>query len=832
MPAGPHDGAVSENNAAIIFGRARARPTTIRTDKNMEHSLPLISTLVIAFSLALVFGFIAERFLRSPALVGYLLAGIAAGKYTPGVFADAALASQLSEIGVMLLMFGVGLHFSMKDLWSVKGIAVPGAILQMTIATALGACFAHAFFDRVWGEAIVLGISLSCASTVVLLKALEVRGKLTSTNGRIAVGWLVVEDMATVVILVILPPLANLMIPGKPGTLARLAEADLSMMILQTLAGAAVFVAVMLVVGRRVLPWAMGQVARTGSRELFTLFVLAVAVGVAYGASEIFHVSFALGAFFAGMVMRESRFAHRAATESLPLQDAFAVLFFVGVGMLFDWHILIESPLEVLAVLAVIVFGKSIVAFALVFALRYPLHSCLVIAVSLAQIGEFSFILIGQAAQVGLADEHMINLVIAGSIISIALNPFLFGIEPRARVFLTSRFAWARRSDMRQAPFEALPADTEVEKLSGQAVIAGSGPLLERLARTLEEGDIPVVAVSADEAVARDLAARKVSVVQGDPSKEETWIHAHLHNAKLLVLLDSGSESLRIAEAARRVSPDLPITVAATSRGIWPEVKMENVTYLSTVEASARLISAQTAAAMRAGTKLGNPVCMGEAEAAEADAEAAPAAAEAKAEVRERVAGLAERLRGMMRRRPAAAPAAEAPAKPKAEERSAAAPESAAAEAHDKSEAGTESAAESAAERAEARVGQAAEAAAGAAREVRGRAASIAGRLREANPLKGFLSSRTEPAEDRRGEPVEAVTAPAAAKTESAPEAQSEPQSEVKTDVKPEATAESRPEMKPEAKADEPADARSEGAAEAPAETAAGDRSGGKGAAG
>lgn len=597
----------------------------------MDHSLPLISTLVIAFSLALVFGFIAERVFRSPALVGYLLAGIAAGKYTPGVVADAALASQLSEIGVMLLMFGVGLHFSLKDLWSVKSVAVPGAVLQMTIATVLGACFAHWFFDRHWAEAIVLGVSLSCASTVVLLKALDVRGKLTSPDGRIAVGWLVVEDIATVLILVLLPPFANLMMPGTPGASTRLANADILWMIGQTLFNAALFVAVMLVVGRRVLPWAMGQVARTGSRELFTLFVLAAAVGVAYGASEIFHVSFALGAFFAGMVMRESRFAHRAATESLPLQDAFSVLFFVGVGMLFDWHILLESPLEVLTVLLIILFGKSIGAFGLVYFMRYPLNTAMIAAVALAQIGEFSFILIGQAVELGLADMSTVNLVVAGAILSIALNPGLFWAEPHISRWLTSRFAWARRAAMRHAPYESLPADTEAEKLQGQAVVAGSGPLLDRLAVSLEESGIPVVAVSSDEANAKALDDRKISVVLGDPSTEETWIHAHLHNAKLLVLLESGAESLRIAEAARRVSPNLPIVVAATSRGIWPEVKMEKVTFLSTVEASARLISAQTAAAMRADITLGNPVCKGDVEAAAAEA-ARQSEAQARAE--------------------------------------------------------------------------------------------------------------------------------------------------------------------------------------------------------
>lgn len=646
----------------------------------MEHSLPLVSTLVIAFSLALIFGFIAERFFRSPALVGYLIAGVAAGKYTPGVFADAALASQLSEIGVMLLMFGVGLHFSIKDLWSVKGIAVPGAVLQMVLATAFGACFSHWFFDYPWAESLMLGMSLSCASTVVLLKALEVRGKLTSPDGRIAVGWLVVEDMATVLILVLLPPFASMMVPGEPGTHARLMNADIMMTIGKTLLSAAVFVAVMLVVGRRLLPWAMGQVARTGSRELFTLFVLASAVGVAYGASEVFNVSFALGAFFAGMVMRGSSFAHRAATESIPLQDAFAVLFFVGVGMLFDWHIIITAPLEVLSVLFIIIFGKSLAAFGLVYLLRYPLHTAMIVAVSLAQIGEFSFILIGQAQGLGLADEKMVNLIVAAAILSIALNPVLFWAEPRLRQALSSRFAWARKAALREAPFEALPADTETEKLQGQAVIAGSGALLERLAISLEESEIPLVAVSGDEASAKHLDSHRVSVVLGDPSKEETWIHAHLHNAKILVLLESGAESLRIAEAARRVSPDLPIVVAATTSGIWPDVKMEKVTYLSTVEASARLISAQTAAAMRTGAVLGSPVNWSAKEAA-AQQKAAPQPAddgqgeEAPQEKKswgERVKTLnpLKPFKGMLSRRSKAAAAEDAPesdAKPASE---------------------------------------------------------------------------------------------------------------------------------------------------------------------
>ena len=585
----------------------------------------LITSLVTGFGLALPFGYLAERFLRSPALVGYILAGVAVG-IIPGLPpVNEAMIEQLAEIGVMLLMFGVGLHFSVRDLLNVRTAVVPWAAVQMMVTAILGACVAMGFWHWSFGAAVLFGLTISCASTVVVTKALELRRMTNEINGQVAVGWLVMEDLMSVVLLVCLPPFAQAV---------QRADVSLSAVarkVATTLIWAAVFVVLMLVAGRKVMPRLLREVALTGSNELFTLSVLGCAIVIAYGAGSCFNVSFALGAFFAGMVMRESRFAHRAATESLPLQDAFSVLFFVGVGMLFDWHILLESPLEVLTVLLIILFGKSIGAFGLVYFMRYPLHTAMIAAVALAQIGEFSFILIGQAVELGLADMSTVNLVVAGAILSIALNPGLFWAEPHISRWLTSRFAWARRAAMRHAPYESLPADTEAEKLQGQAVVAGSGPLLDRLAVSLEESGIPVVAVSSDEANAKALDDRKISVVLGDPSTEETWIHAHLHNAKLLVLLESGAESLRIAEAARRVSPNLPIVVAATSRGIWPEVKMEKVTFLSTVEAAARLISAQTAAAMRADITLGNPVCKGDVEAAAAEA-ARQSEAQARAE--------------------------------------------------------------------------------------------------------------------------------------------------------------------------------------------------------
>lgn len=406
----------------------------------MEHNISLITTIAAGFGIALIFGFAAER-IKVPALVGYLVAGIIIGPATPGFIADVHIASQLLEIGVMLLMFGVGLHFSLKDLLAVKGIAVPGAVAQMGLATVLGMLMAW-WWGWSWGSALIFGLSLSCASTVVLLKALEVRGILKTMNGRIAVGWLVVEDLVTVLVLVLLPPLAGIL----GGTvIAEAAEAkSLWTTIGQTMLLVSAFIALMLIVGRRVLPWLLWQVARTGSRELFTLAVLASAISIAYGAAELFRVSFALGAFFAGMVMRESQFSHRAAEESLPLRDAFSVLFFVSVGMLFEPAILIDQPAHVFGVVVIIMLGKSIAAVALVLAFRYSLNTALTVAASLAQIGEFSFILAALGLSLGLLPPAGMSLVLAGALISIALNPVLFAAIESVRLRI-ERSALARR---------------------------------------------------------------------------------------------------------------------------------------------------------------------------------------------------------------------------------------------------------------------------------------------------------------------------------------------------------------------------------------------------
>lgn len=390
----------------------------------MHHDITLIATIAIGLVLAFVFGFLAQR-LRLPPLVGYLVAGVVVGGAMPESLADGGLAGQLAEIGVMLMMFGVGLHFSVADLLAVRRLAIPGAVGQILIATALGLGLSLAWGWSL-GAGLVLGLSLSVASTVVLLKALEDRGTLTSANGRIAVGWLIVEDLAMVLALVLLPALVGVL-GGSVAPAAQAAPGQGVLVVLViTLAKVSAFVAVALVVGPRVLPWLLREVARTGSQELFTLAVLALALGIAFAAAELFGISFALGAFFAGMVLKESELSHKAATNSLPLRDAFGVLFFVSVGMLFDPVTLLEQPAMIAAVLALILVGKSLVALVIVLALGYPASTALTVAAALAQIGEFSFILGGLGLGYGLLDAAGFNLILAGALLSITFNPLAF----------------------------------------------------------------------------------------------------------------------------------------------------------------------------------------------------------------------------------------------------------------------------------------------------------------------------------------------------------------------------------------------------------------------
>ncbi|MDM0041822.1 YbaL family putative K(+) efflux transporter [Variovorax sp. J22G21] len=518
----------------------------------MPHSVSLINTIAAGLGLALVLGFLAVR-VRLPALVGYLLAGVIIGPFTPGFVADAGIAAQLAEIGVMLLMFGVGLHFSLDDLLAVRKIAVPGALVQIAVATLLGAGLAT-WWGWSAGAALVFGLALSVASTVVLLRALESLGILDSYTGRIAVGWLVVEDLAMVLVLVLLPPLA-----GALGGSAAHANADPVWQTLGlTLLQVGGFVALMLVVGRRFFPWLLWQVTRTGSRELFTLCVVAAAVGIAFASAALFGVSFALGAFFAGMVMRESEFAHRAAQESLPLRDAFAVLFFVSVGMLFDPSILLQRPLQVLAVVGVIVVGKSVAACALVLLLRYPLHTALTVSASLAQIGEFSFILAGLGVSLGLLSAEGQSLILAGALISIATNPLWFSAIAPLQKWLHARSALARELEARDDPLAELPMSTDARYLSRQVVLVGYGRVGRRIAAALSEHDIPFVVAEQNRELVERLRANGMAAVFGDATDPGVLIQAHIARARVLVVATPDTIHVRqMIEAARTLNPGI-----------------------------------------------------------------------------------------------------------------------------------------------------------------------------------------------------------------------------------------------------------------------------------
>ena len=520
----------------------------------MPHNISLISTLAAGFGLALVFGFIAAR-IKVPPLVGYLLAGVLIGPATPGFVADVDLAGQLAEIGVMLLMLGVGLHFSLADLLAVRRIAIPGALLQIGVATALGVATAM-WWGWGFGAALVLGLALSVASTVVLLRALEARGVLESVNGRIAVGWLVVEDLVMVLVLVLLPPLAPLLSGGGA------AGAGLWLTLGVTLAKVTAFIALMLVVGKRLFPKLLWLVARTGSRELFTLCVIAAAISVAYGSAKLFDVSFALGAFFAGMMMRESEFSHRAAEESLPLRDAFSVLFFVSVGMLFDPRVLLDEPLKVLAVVAIIVVGKTLAAVVLVLAFRYPLSSALTVGASLAQIGEFSFILAGLGVGLKLLPLQGQSLILAGALISIALNSLLFAAVEPAQAWIRQRSAFARRLERRDDPLAELPMSTDQALLRGQVVLVGHGRVGRRIASALKAAKVPFVVAEQNREIVEALRAAGTAAVSGDAADPAVLIQAHIAEAGLLVIATPDTFSVRkMAEAARALNPTIEIVV-------------------------------------------------------------------------------------------------------------------------------------------------------------------------------------------------------------------------------------------------------------------------------
>ncbi|KTC65694.1 putative monovalent cation:proton antiporter (CPA2 family) (plasmid) [Legionella adelaidensis] len=521
----------------------------------MHHSLPLITTIAMGFALALTLGLIATRF-KIPALVGYLLAGVAIGPFTPGLMANVEIAQELAEIGVMLLIFGVGLHFSLSDLMRVRKIAIPGAIVQIVVATLLGGCTAI-MWGWNYGSALIFGLSLSVASTVVLLRALEERGALDSINGHIAVGWLLVEDLVMIVVLVLLPPLSHRLGSSSVGMVQ-----PLWLVLSLTLVKVSAFIAFMLLVGRRFFPKLLWHVARTGSRELFTLCVITAAISVAYVASKLFGVSFALGAFFAGMIMRESSLSHRAAEESLPLREAFAVLFFVAVGMLFDPAVLVQQPLQVLAVIGIIVIGKSIAAFALVLAFRYPLRAALTVSASLAQIGEFSFILAELGIRLGMLPKEGQNFILAGALISIAINPLIFKAINPIQAWIKSYPKMLSFFERSSDPLAELPMTTKEEYLAGQVVLVGYGRVGKRVAHLLSEKAIPFVVVDENREIIENLRATNFPAVYGDASDPSVLIQGHIARASMLIIVISDTINVRkMIRYACQINPDIEVIV-------------------------------------------------------------------------------------------------------------------------------------------------------------------------------------------------------------------------------------------------------------------------------
>ena len=527
--------------------------------------MTVITTIAAAFIAALCLGFLAEK-IKVPALVGYLVAGIVIGPGTPGYIADTNIAGQLSEIGIMLLMFGVGLHFSPSELLSVKRVAVPGALIQMAVTTSVGAGIAW-FWG--WGLApsVIFGLCLACASTVVLLKSLEVRGELDSMGGRIAVGWLVVQDLVTVLALVLLPPFAAI-IGGTKATTAAVSTGSTSLWLTvgHTLLLVGAFVALMFIVGKRLLPWLLWQVAKTGSRELFTLAVVTTAIGIALGAASFFNVSFALGAFVAGSVMRESEFSHRAAEETLPLRDAFAVLFFVSIGMMVDPAVFLNQPGQILVVVMVVMFVNFASAVAIVIANRYPLSTALSIGASLGQIGEFSIILAGLALGLGIIQPELMHLVLAAVLLSIAFNTLLFKAVEPARRWVLSRSAVARRLDQRQDPTAALPMSTDRKYLEGQLVLVGYGRVGKRIGQALVERSIPYVIVEQSRERVEALREEGFAAVSGDPGDPGVLIQAHIAKASMLVIATPDTVHVRqMVETARLLNPSIEVIVRTHS---------------------------------------------------------------------------------------------------------------------------------------------------------------------------------------------------------------------------------------------------------------------------
>jgi CPA2 family monovalent cation:H+ antiporter-2 len=520
----------------------------------LPHHTPLIAAIVAGIVLAFLLGALAHRLRISP-LVGYLLAGVAVGPFTPGFVADQELVAQLAEIGVILLMFGVGLHFSLKDLLSVKAIAVPGALVQIATASVLGWVLAWSLgWPTLAG--LVFGLALSVASTVVLLRALQERRLIDTIQGRIAVGWLIVEDIFMVAVLVLLPPLADLYLTADQ---ADAAPGDLGLTLALTMGKVAAFVAIMLLVGRRVVPWVLHYIAHTGSRELFRLAVLSIALGIAFGAAALFGVSFALGAFFAGMILSESALSHQAAQETLPLRDAFAVLFFVSVGMLLDPAILLDQFWPLLATLGIILIGKSVAAFLIVRAFGHTTGTALVISASLAQIGEFSFILAGLGVALGILPEQAHDLILAGAIISILANPAFFAALDRLKSKLQPEQPEASEAD-------AARYKIATTSLSGHYIVVGHGRVGSVIGAALRSDRVPMVVIEERAAAAPTAEAPGLEVIVGNAADPRVLAAASPATARcLFVAVPNAFEAGTIVEQARAANPSLPIIARAHS---------------------------------------------------------------------------------------------------------------------------------------------------------------------------------------------------------------------------------------------------------------------------
>lgn len=519
---------------------------------------PLISTLVVGLSAAFLCGMATTKLRLSP-IVGYLLAGVIIGPFTPGFVGDAKLATQLAEIGIVLLMFGVGLHFSLKDLMAVKKIALPGAVVQIATALALGTGMAH-YWGWSLASGLLFGLALSVASTVVLLRALEQRNVLHSINGHIAVGWLIVEDLVIVLALVLIPALA----PGIGGEAEAAGEGGILLSLATALGKIGMFLVFMLVVGKRVLPWLLATVANTKSRELFTLSVFVVAVGVAFGASQLFDISFALGAFFAGMMIKESSLANEVTEKALPFQDAFAVLFFVSVGMLFNPNILVEQPWHVLATVLIIIVGKSIAAFVIVLLFGYPAKTAFTISASLAQIGEFSFILGTLGLIYGLLSPEANSLILAGALVSISLNPLLFLLTDALCAYGERHPRFGRWMESDTSDLSQMPGEEKKALRKNLVILAGYGRVGRRLRRKMEADNMDFVIIDQNHELVEALREKGKPAIVGDATHRSTLEEAAIDKAgAIVVAVPNAYEARRIVSIAREMNPSVAVLARA-----------------------------------------------------------------------------------------------------------------------------------------------------------------------------------------------------------------------------------------------------------------------------